>query len=41
MSTQEKKIREAIQKALNWEYRNNGLILQAMMHRLDKLNIIF
>ena len=41
MSTQEKKIREAIKKALNGEYKNNGLILQAMMYRLEHLNIIF
>ena len=41
MSTTEKKIREAIKKALNGEYRNNGLILQAMMLRLKQENIIF
>lgn len=37
----EKKVQEAIKKALNGEYKNNGLILQAMMHRMEKLNIIF
>ena len=40
------KIKKVIEKALKGEYKNNELILQAMMIRLDQLeqeqgNIIF